>query len=76
MNFGLNFQGDFKSHGLSTNNCRLENIKGSKLYSPPLSHGKRCVVLCEGFYEWQTTKKDASVKQPYFIYAPQNNRVS
>lgn len=62
--------GDFRSHGLSTNNCRVESLTTSKLYSPSLDQGKRCVVLCEGFYEWQTTKKTAK-KQPYFIYASQ-----
>lgn len=30
----------------------------------------RCVVLCDGFYEWQSTKGEKD-KQPYFIYAPQ-----
>lgn len=68
-------KGEIKSHGLSTNNCRLEGVKESKLYSPALQNGKRCVVLCEGFYEWQTTKKDSSSKQPYYIYAPQDKEV-
>lgn len=62
--------GDYRSHGLSTNNCRIESMTTSKLYSPSLEHGKRCVVLCEGFYEWQTTKK-TDKKQPYYIYATQ-----
>lgn len=65
----------YKSHGLTTNNCRLEGMKESKLYSPAFSNGKRCVVLCEGFYEWQTTKKDSSSKQPYYIYIPQKDGV-
>ena len=39
------------SHGLSTNNCRVEGVRTSKLYSPCLSL-RRCVVVCEGFYEW------------------------
>lgn len=34
----------------------------------------RCVVLCDGFYEWQTTKGTKN-KQPYFIYAPQPEEV-
>lgn len=54
---------------MSTNNCRIENIESSKLYKKPFLKGQRCVVVCDGFYEWQTTKgKD---KQPYFIYMPQ-----
>uniref|UniRef100_A0A8D9E4S1 Abasic site processing protein HMCES n=1 Tax=Cacopsylla melanoneura TaxID=428564 RepID=A0A8D9E4S1_9HEMI len=64
------YSGNYASHGLSTNNCRLENITTSKLYSPSLEQGKRCVVLCEGFYEWQTTKRTPK-KQPYFVYASQ-----
>ena len=40
------------SHGISTNNCRVEGVRASKLYSPCLRHG-RCVVVCEGFYEWR-----------------------
>ena len=40
------------SHGLSTNNCRVEGVQASKLYSPCLPH-RRCVVVCEGFYEWR-----------------------
>lgn len=35
--------------------------------------GKRCVVVCDGFYEWQTTK--GKTKQPYFIYAPQKDGI-
>ncbi|XP_014261812.1 embryonic stem cell-specific 5-hydroxymethylcytosine-binding protein [Cimex lectularius] len=61
-------QGDYKTHGLSTNNCRIENIRKSKLYSPSLK-GKRCVIICDGFYEWMSTK--GSKKQPYFVYSPQ-----
>lgn len=59
-----------KGHGLTTNNARIENIKESKLYRPALESNKRCVVVCDGFYEWKTfTDK---TKQPYLIYAKQN----
>ncbi|XP_035452674.2 abasic site processing protein HMCES isoform X1 [Spodoptera frugiperda] len=68
-------KGDYKTHNLSTNNCRLENIKSSKLYSPILNSGGRCVIVAEGFYEWQTTNKMSKVKQPYYIYAPQKDGV-
>lgn len=30
--------------------------------------GQRCVILADGFYEWQ---KQDEVKQPFFIYFPQ-----
>lgn len=35
----------------------------------PLLKGKRCVVLADGFYEWQQC---SGGKQPYFIYFPQS----
>nr|CAD7413655.1 unnamed protein product [Timema poppensis] len=63
-------KGEPKSHGLSTNNCRLEGMIGSKLYGRAFSKGNRCVIVCDGFYEWQTTKGKGN-KQPYFIYMPQ-----
>ncbi|XP_053691371.1 abasic site processing protein HMCES [Sabethes cyaneus] len=69
-------KGDYRRHGLTTNNCRLEGLVMSKLYSPPLNAGQRCVILCEGFYEWQTTKKDkASERQAFFVHMPQNEAV-
>jgi len=55
---------DPKSHGLTTNNCRLESVKESKLYKGCLSKG-RCVVVCEGFYEWE---RSGESKQPYLVY--------
>lgn len=46
----------------------------SKLYKKPFQKGQRCVVLCEGFYEWQTTKsKKPSERNVYFIHMPQIN---
>lgn len=60
-------------HGLTTNNCRLEGIGSSKLYAPLLQSGQRCVIVCEGFYEWRTTKADAkpSERDAYYFYMPQ-----
>ena len=55
-----------KTHGLSTNNCRLEGVMSSKLYSPSLA-SRRCVVVCEGFYEWLRQSGD---KQPYLVSRP------
>ena len=43
----------------------------SKLYKPSLAKG-RCVVVCEGFYEWE---KSGGVKQPYLVYRPGLNSV-
>lgn len=68
-------KGDPKKHGLTTINCRLESINGSgdhsKLYETPLKQGKRCVVLCEGYYEFKSAE-GAKTKQPYYIYSKQN----
>lgn len=67
-------KGDYKKHGLTTNNCRLESLAISKLYGPPLDAGQRCVILCEGFYEWQTTKTlKASERPAFFIHMPQRD---
>ncbi|PSN35558.1 Embryonic stem cell-specific 5-hydroxymethylcytosine-binding protein [Blattella germanica] len=66
--------GDYKSHGLTTNNCRIEGLLSSKLYSKPFNKGNRCIIICDGFYEWQTTKGKGN-KQPYFIYMPQEDGV-
>ncbi|CAH0760719.1 unnamed protein product [Diatraea saccharalis] len=62
---------DYKNHNISTNNCRIENITNSKLYGPILKNGGRCVIVVEGYYEWQTTNKATKTKQPYYVYAQQ-----
>ncbi|CAK1593851.1 unnamed protein product [Parnassius mnemosyne] len=67
-------KGDYHKHNLSTNNCRLENIRQSKLYNPILLDGGRCIIVIEGYYEWQTTIK-TKVKQPYYIYASQDEHI-
>ncbi|CAH2985826.1 unnamed protein product [Chilo suppressalis] len=68
-------KGNYKNHNLSTNNCRIENITNSKLYTPILNNGGRCVIVVEGYYEWQTTNKASKVKQPYYLYAQQKPEV-
>lgn len=52
----------------STSNCRSENLLQKKSYKDPLIKGQRCVILADGFYEWQRVEKG---KQPFFIYFPQ-----
>lgn len=69
---------DFRRHGLTTNNCRLETMLESKLYRNAFHKGQRCVVLCEGFYEWQTTNPKAtkaSERAAYYIYMPQEDGI-
>jgi putative SOS response-associated peptidase YedK len=43
-------KGDYKKHGLTTNNARMESLEKSKLYKPLLTKGKRCVLIVEGLY--------------------------
>lgn len=69
-------KGDYRKHGLTTNNCRLEGLETSKLYKPLLKSGNRCVILCEGFYEWQTvTGAKSSERKVYYIYFPQQTGI-
>lgn len=41
-------KGDYRRHGLTTNNCRLEHMLNSKLFRGPFRRGQRCAVVCEG----------------------------
>lgn len=69
---------DYRNHGLTTNNCRMESMLQSKLYANALRKGQRCVVLCEGFYEWQTTDPKAtkaSQRAAYYAYMPQSDDI-
>ncbi|XP_076171412.1 abasic site processing protein HMCES-like [Ptiloglossa arizonensis] len=68
-------EGDYKKHNMSTHNARLENLKTSTLYGPPLRRGQRCIVVCEGYYEWKAGKTKKDIKQPYYIYAAQEKGV-
>ncbi|KAM4587099.1 abasic site processing protein HMCES [Odontesthes bonariensis] len=54
----------------STSNCRSENILEKKSYKDPMLKGQRCVILADGFYEWQRLEKG---KQPFFIYFSQSS---
>lgn len=56
-------------HKLTTNNARLEGLSDSKLYKPSVENDRRCVIVCDGFYEWKKLK--SGQKQPYFVYANQ-----
>lgn len=71
-------RGDYRKHGLTTNNCRLETMTTSKLYKHSLERGQRCVIVCEGFYEWQTTNPSAtksSERDAYYFYMPQKDSI-
>lgn len=32
-----------------------------------MTTGQRCIIIAEGYYEWQTTQGENN-KQPYFLY--------
>ncbi|NXV04616.1 HMCES protein, partial [Cettia cetti] len=53
----------------NTSNCRSDTMLSKSSYKGALLKGKRCVVLADGFYEWQ---QQSGGKQPYFIYFPQS----
>ncbi|NWS74707.1 HMCES protein, partial [Crotophaga sulcirostris] len=54
----------------NTSNCRSDTMLKKSSYKGALLKGKRCVVLADGFYEWQ--QQQSGGKQPYFIYFPQS----
>ncbi|CAN8186166.1 unnamed protein product [Coccothraustes coccothraustes] len=56
----------------NTSNCRSDTMLSKSSYKGPLLKGKRCVILADGFYEWQ---QQSGGKQPYFIYFPQTKDV-
>ncbi|CAG0879270.1 unnamed protein product [Darwinula stevensoni] len=64
---------DPQSHGLSTINCRSEGLMEKKTFSVPIKKGRRCVVVADGFYEWEKKKTG---KQPYLFYFPQRRGLS
>ncbi|KAI5941405.1 abasic site processing protein HMCES [Manis javanica] len=54
----------------NTTNCRSDTMMQKRSFKVPLGKGRRCVVLADGFYEWQRCLV-SSQRQPYFIYFPQ-----
>jgi len=62
---------NIKKMSFNMNNARSETMQEKRSYSVPLFKGQRCVVLCEGFYEWNKIEKGKTFfKQPYYIYYP------
>ncbi|KFR13975.1 UPF0361 protein C3orf37, partial [Opisthocomus hoazin] len=57
----------------NTSNCRSDTMLKKSSYKGALLKGKRCVVLADGFYEWQQCSggEEPGGPQPYFIYFPQ-----
>lgn len=59
---------------LHTHNARYETVTQSPLYRPCLANGRRCIVLAEGYYEWQTTPGENN-KQPYYLYQEPSSKL-
>jgi putative SOS response-associated peptidase YedK len=51
----------------STINARVESVQTSASYRGPWTRGQRCLVICRGFYEWQT-QADGKSRVPYYIH--------
>lgn len=68
MRWGLpsGFQQKEKDHEFLSYNARIETVLQKKSFSQ-LMRGRRCTVLCTGYYEW---KKENGKSIPYFIHSP------
>jgi putative SOS response-associated peptidase YedK len=51
----------------STINARMETVTTAPSYRGAWSRGQRCLVIAQGFYEWQT-QSDGKSRVPYFIH--------
>jgi putative SOS response-associated peptidase YedK len=51
----------------STINARIETVQTAASYRGPWNRGQRCLVVAQGFYEWQT-QADGKTRAPYYIH--------
>lgn len=64
MHFGLvPYWSESTKLDFSTLNARSEEVLSKKSYAPLLTHHKTCLVLADGFYEWD--KKETGSPLPY-----------
>jgi len=66
-------RGDPKDFAYNMSNARSDTLLDKRSFKSPLEKGKRCVVLAEGFFEWETLK--GGKKQPYYIYFKKDSTV-
>ncbi|KAF0304175.1 Embryonic stem cell-specific 5-hydroxymethylcytosine-binding protein [Amphibalanus amphitrite] len=64
-------KGDIAEMKLTTFNARSEEFRDKSMFSGPFKRGQRCVILCDGYYEW---KRDGNNKKPYFLYTEQDKK--
>lgn len=67
------YHGDPKEFSYNMSNARSDTLLDKKSFKTPLEKGKRCVILAEGFFEWETQK--GGKKQPYYIYFKKDLKV-
>ncbi|KAF2882888.1 hypothetical protein ILUMI_23274 [Ignelater luminosus] len=65
MRWGMLPRWNAEKSAYHTHNTRIEGAMQSNFFKPEFLKNRRCVVLCDGYFEWQTTRAD---KQPYYIY--------
>jgi putative SOS response-associated peptidase YedK len=51
----------------STINARIETVQTAASYRGPWKRGQRCLVVAQGFYEWQV-QTDGKTKVPFYIH--------
>ncbi|KAJ7360391.1 hypothetical protein OS493_017024 [Desmophyllum pertusum] len=66
-------RGDPKEFSYNMSNARSDTLLDKRSFKSPLEKGKRCVILAEGFFEWETQK--GGKKQPYYIYFKKDAKV-
>lgn len=69
-------KGNFREHEFNTTNFRVENnINESRMYKPAFTRGRRCVMICEGYYEWMRNPSNIPVDERpiYFIRSSDEN---
>ncbi|XP_047134503.1 abasic site processing protein HMCES isoform X1 [Hydra vulgaris] len=54
-----------KTFAFNMINARLDTLTNKKSFMNILQKGQRCIVLADGFYEWQTI---GTKKHPYYIH--------
>lgn len=64
------FGGEPQAFRINTINCRSEGCTERLSYKPAITTGKRCVVVAEGYFEWDIAKK------PYAVYFDQPKGIS
>lgn len=61
---------DIKTYNANTLNAQIETLNERPSFSPYTEN--RCLILADGFYEWQWLDGKGKRKQKYLITRPQN----